>query len=66
MCLVGAEHENMGYGGKYDNIGHLGPIRVRNDPKHRKGPLRNRIESIKYLGKKSQKLELKTKDDIWK
>jgi len=56
----------MGYGGKYDNIGHLGPIRVRNDPKHRKGPLRNRIESIKYLGKKSQKLELKTKDDIWK
>jgi len=30
--MIGAEHENMGYCGKNDNIGHRGLIWERNDP----------------------------------
>jgi len=38
-CLIGAEHENIGYGGEYDNIGRCGPIWVMNEPNIQKGSL---------------------------
>ena len=71
MCLIGIEHENMGYCGENDNIRQCGPIWVRKDPKTQEESFsrsfRAWIESIKCSDERCQKVNLKTKKDaFWK
>jgi len=66
MCCIRAEHGNVGYCGKNANLGHCGPIWVRNsDPKTQEGTvsssgLDQMDQKIKSSGERSPKVELKT------
>jgi len=48
-------YENVGYGGKYNNLGHLGPIRVRKGSKTQEGSFPNLDRIDQVLGQKISK-----------
>ena len=58
------EHENVCYYGQTNNIGHCGPIWVRNDPKTQEGSFlrSDQIDQklVRFSVEISQKVELKT------